>query len=945
MCTAAHQRPFLRKLRRVYSSDSFDFHRRDSLSSVFPTGEIEGLYPGDPFDVCNVYSTEPVDFAVIGRTGDALGGQDGEFERIDDTKMPAANLSALYGKKEELPEIRLVHKYFEEAVKSDVEKARKNGVHFKYNFTSYYEINEKADIMARNLLQVVPKIPEVENQRCCVMGVDIEPCPELLITLLAILKCGATYLPLDPLLPPQRIKHIVSDAKPVLIIVESKVMHLLHNNSDVCPNTVVVDVHDLMEETSMSSLTNESPMSTLLSKSDNEALAAVIYTSGSTGVPKGVLVRHVAVINRLLWQWETYPWQEGEVGCFKTAILFVDSMVELFSTTLKLVPMVVAERGLVTHVQNFLDLLEDFKVTRLVFVPSLLRNFISFASMSQEPRLPDLRLGISNSETLPPRLLIDFFDTFPGKRFANFYGSTETMADVTWETYDNPRDMDEKSCDKKLSIGVPVFNTNLYILDEGLDILPLGEVGEICISGFNLARGYMDASKSAAFVANPHSKDPDHAVLYKTGDYGKIVDGRIIYFGRQDMQVKIRGHRINTSEIERVVGDIPGVQGVAILCHTLSESTVVVVAYYTVRPGINVTKEAVIDACKKSLPSYMIPKPLRIDQIPLQRHTGKIERQALKRIFDDTRLHESKLSRDIESLDETSVTILKVISRTLNLPETSISLSRSFVDFGGNSVNAIETIVRLREQGFHITIDEFANSQSIREMIAKCEPVECASPQLSVEDRYEILPMAEAENHEEFIGMFTECFVQKEPLTNILQLTREDFKLFAKSAHDLGLRTPSIVVRRKQDKKIIAADILCDFLGDDEMTVQHHEKLEPITGILDSIEKPVRQQLIEKGAGPIMLNFLLSVDVSLPSNEQLKLVYFMEERVLDIAKRLGFKGVIGNNTNSVTQNICEHYFGYQVLATSFAKDFVWNGEMPFTSAPDDYCLKLLIKYV
>ncbi len=238
-----------------------------------------------------------------------------------------------------------------------------------------------------------------------------------------------------------------------------------------------------------------------------------------------------------------------------------------------------------------------------------------------------MKLWICNSETLKSNLLLKFFDIFWDKRkqFANFYGSTETMADCTSEVYSCPEDIQIKSVDANLSIGAPMFNTHCYIVDEKLEVMPIGEVGEICITGYNVAIGYLDGEISnKCFVQNPFHKHDGFRVLYKTGDFGRIHNGMIIYEGRRDMQVKIRGQRVNIAEIETVINECPMVDKCVVLCHQFSDVSSVIVGYYTTftkerHPRLEST---ILDTCKKSLPQYMRPKLIYLKEIPLQPNTG-----------------------------------------------------------------------------------------------------------------------------------------------------------------------------------------------------------------------------------------------------------------------------------------------------------------------------------
>ncbi len=569
------------------------------------------------------------------------------------------------------------------------------------------------------------------------IAVDIEPSVDLVVALLAVLKLGAAYVPVDSVSAINRVKYVLHEARPVCILVDHN--SLFKRDADtVWSKFFVLDIFSLLEggngdgnETG-SDTGSESAKPQETSLVPEPRLMSMIYTSGSTGKPKGVCITHRSVMNRVSWQWEEYPFHQNEAACFKTSLLFVDSIIEIFSAILRLVPMVICPKGVSANPELFVQLLEEHRVSRLVMVPSMLKNILFYLSIAGgASRLPDLRLWICNSETLKPSLLQSFFDVFvSGKSFANFYGSTETMADCTSELFTTREDCEDKCVDGNLSIGAPMFNTCCYIVDEDLNTLPVGDIGEICVSGFNVADGYLDGEVSnKSFVRNPYAVEDGFDVLYKTGDFGRIHRGMIIYEGRRDSQIKIRGQRVNIAEIENVINACPGVDKSVVLCHQFSDVSSVIVGHYTTLSRKRHTRleSAILEQCRKSLPPYMRPKLLFVDEIPLQPTTGKVDRVALRKKYE--RAFNRQSSRELDVVDDKGRKALNILALNLNLPTSAVSKnsSKSFFELGGNSVSMIATIVQLKGYGLHIPIEEFSCARTVQEIVThvtiSCAPI------------------------------------------------------------------------------------------------------------------------------------------------------------------------------------------------------------------------------
>src|SRR6185295_144233 len=304
------------------------------------------------------------------------------------------------------------------------------------------------------------------------VGICLERSAEMMMALLAVLKTGAAYVPLDPDYPAARLEYMVADAGIEILLTRTE----FRRDAASGPREVLLDVE--WDQLDRRDATNPG----LAIHGDQ--VAYVLYTSGSTGRPKGVMGSHRATLNRLAWMYETYPFEPREVCCAKASLNFVDSIWELFGPLLKGVPTVLLPAALNYDLDAFMRTLARFRVTRLVLVPSLLRTMLETAD--GDLGLPDLKLWVTSGEPLPAGLANEFLKRVPHARLLNLYGSSEDAADVTCH------ELRAEVTTISAPIGRPIANTEIHILDRDLNPVPVGVPGEICVAGAGLARGYLN---------------------------------------------------------------------------------------------------------------------------------------------------------------------------------------------------------------------------------------------------------------------------------------------------------------------------------------------------------------------------------------------------------------------------------------------------------------------
>ncbi|MGA7136027.1 MAG: amino acid adenylation domain-containing protein, partial [Terriglobales bacterium] len=421
--------------------------------------------------------------------------------------------------------------------------SRPNSTALRFEGTelTYREINERSNQLAHHLMKkgLEPGM---------LAGVSIERSPEMVIALLAVLKTGAAYVPLDPSYPTERLRFMAEDAQVACVITHNGIRNKL---PDSVRNVIALDSEAEL-------IKNESAHNPSLELSGIQR-AYVLYTSGSSGQPKGVEGTHGGAINRMWWMWERYPFQAGEVCCQKTNLGFVDSVWEIFGPLLAGVPSVILGAEVVRDPEELLRSLAGAGVTRMVVVPSLLRALLDHGPQLHE-RVPKLKLWTCSGEVLSGELVRRFREGFAEATLLNIYGASEVAADVTWH------EVVEEDKGGMVPIGKPISNTQVYVLDGHGNPVPVGVRGEIYVGGEGLALGYWNRAELTRerFVENAIAPEESKR-LYRTGDLGRFrSNGEIEYLGRVDGEVKLRGMRIDLGEIESVLVGHSGMREAAV---------------------------------------------------------------------------------------------------------------------------------------------------------------------------------------------------------------------------------------------------------------------------------------------------------------------------------------------------------------------------------------------
>ncbi|CAH1993810.1 unnamed protein product [Acanthoscelides obtectus] len=760
--------------------------------------------------------------------------------------------------------------------------------------TTYSELNATTNKMARAIHQLITTNSLPRNKDGdYIIAVNMVPSDRLVTVLLAIWKAGAAYLPLDHAFPGPRIEHIVREAKPVLIIYDQ--------DSPFYMDTYKISYDELVEQSKNKTSTTLADNEQVSHVKDD--LAIVLYTSGSTGVPKGVRLPHRVIQNRLQWQFKRFPYSSTEKVCiFKTALTFVDSVSEIYGPLISGLAILVVPKAVTKDPQQLVALLEEYKIERLVLVPSLLRSLLLYLELQKtEHLLGNLRLWVCSGETLVVSLSKEFYKYFPENEhtLCNFYGSTEIMGDVTY--YVVPGLNELKHMDK-VAIGVPIDNTAIYLLDQQFRPVKSGDVGELHVSGLNLAAGYVAGRDPDKFVENPLAVDPAHAKLYRTGDFARIEKGILIYEGRTDSQVKVRGHRVDLSEVEKAVAAIEGIEKAVVLCYNPGEMNQSLLAFVTTNTLMS--EHQIETILKEKLTSYMVPQVILLETIPLLVN-GKTDRQALLKLYENTNnnghsIHEVEMNYDgvcpiqKEAAKVLFETVASVLSRSAR---GVISVNSNFYEIGGNSLNSIYTISKLNEQGYHISIGDFISAMDLGEILLRMTSDAKVYTQPPTYFSEPLKP-----GYKDIAtDMITLSFYHKADLEQwiLSELSEADYRELIDAIWEPLLEKNLSFVVKSETGKIVG--VALNFDARDEPEVEIKSKLTVIFEFLEAIEGPIRDNQLPPGKGVVLHAFMMATHYSLSPKENVAVMQFMEDEVLKLARERNFTGILTTNTSPLTQ--------------------------------------------
>jgi amino acid adenylation domain-containing protein len=578
---------------------------------------------------------------------------------------------------------------------------------------TYQQLNARANIWARYLVEQGVGTEKIIVALLCERNIDF------LTAMLAIFKAGGAYLPLNPHHPPERTAQILSQSQVPLILSakswESMVSPILDSLETFLQ---LLYIEDLEQQ--------DYKPENLPVRCNPRSLAYVIYTSGSTGKPKGAMLEHRGMLNHLYAKVTDLQLSASDVVA-QTATQTFDISIWQFLVALLLGGQVeIISNEIAADPDKLLQIVERQKISILEIVPSLLRMILQNLEVDGgvQTELSCLRWLLLTGETLPPKLCRQWFDYYPSIPMMNAYGPTECSDDVThYPIYQPPAEGV-----LNIPIGRPISNTQLYVLDDQLQPVPIGVAGELYVGGIGVGRGYLNnpTLTQQIFIENPFENisnsdatvRPINSKLYKTGDKVRYLpDGNIEFIGRIDYQVKIRGFRIELGEIEVVLAQHTQVREAVVIAREDQPGNQYLAAYVVMGNPQLPTPHSPLpiplnEYLKEKLPDYMIPAVfVQMESIPLTPN-GKVDRRALP-----IPNFQISLSDNFVPPSTPNQGILaKLWGEVLNLKQ-QVGVHDNFFELGGNSLLATQVISRLRSRiGIEVTLRSLFEKPTVAEL-------------------------------------------------------------------------------------------------------------------------------------------------------------------------------------------------------------------------------------
>ena len=610
------------------------------------------------------------------------------------------------------PSNKTIHYLFEEQV---VKSPNNIAVKYEDVKLTYKELNERANQLAHYLIKHHNIKPD------SLITLLLDRSEYMIIAILAVLKAGAAYVPMDSKYPDDRIKYIISDTK-ADVVITNEIYNKKVNKISKKVSTIAID--DSIQKLDKYPITNP-----IVDNLTSNNLSYIIYTSGTTGKPKGVQIEHHSVVNVILYlNKNIYNKHKQNISAF-TSYTFDVSVSEFFCALISGNSLNILSNTTTKDALSISKYINEHAINYLYLPPVVL---------SQLPRVEYKTLDkiVYAGEPCDRKTALYWSRSC---KLYNYYGLTEGTIHFTEKKIINGN---------VASIGSPIANSKVYVLSSELLPVPIGAIGELYVSGVGLARGYLnkpDLTKER-FISNPFQTSDEknkNARLYKTGDLVRwLTSGELEYIGRNDFQVKIRGFRIELGEIESSLNEYKGVkQAVVLARENKKTNNKYLVAYYTSSRGDKLNEEEIFSYLASKLPEYMIPIAIiHLDKLPLTLN-GKLDRKALP----DPVL--SNVDRYVAPRNKLESKLCHIFSDVLGIEADKVGINDDFFRLGGDSINAIKLANKINNNtSFNISIADIFKHKNIKNLAYEIEKHNKASitiPKVNVKQEKQVFSFAQ----------------------------------------------------------------------------------------------------------------------------------------------------------------------------------------------------------
>ena len=555
---------------------------------------------------------------------------------------------------------------------------------------SYMELDERASALA-DTLRSLGVGPEV------VVGLCMPRSPVMVVGALAILKAGGAYLPLDPTYPAARLAFLLDDGQVPVVVAGQRIKERLPKGNY---HTILLD--DLGRVGDFAPLAQSAPVKAAATLKN---LAYVIYTSGSTGQPKGVEITQESLLNLVHWHQQAFGVQSADRASQVANVGFDAAVWEIWPYLATGASLYFAEDETVSDPQLLRDWLVAQRIT-IAFIPTPLAEHLLTLPWPPETALRTMLTGADTLHVYPP-VGLPFL-------LVNNYGPTEcTVVATSGPVHSNA------STDQLPPIGSAIANTEVYILDESGNQVPIGTAGELHIGGIGVARGYRNRPQLTAqrFIPNRFNEKVSER-LFRTGDRASFLpDGRIAFLGRIDEQVKVRGFRVEPNEVTATLNVHPCIQQSVVVAREVGPSDARLIGYLVLAPESHLTLSALRAFLQARLPDYMVPAIfVRLEKLPLTPN-GKVDRMSLPAPDESNTLREDAYAAPRTEMEKT---VAGILERLLKLEH--VDVEENFFSLGGHSLLGAQLIARLRDTfGIEMPLRVVFEAPTVAELSAEIE--------------------------------------------------------------------------------------------------------------------------------------------------------------------------------------------------------------------------------